>query len=139
MVQDGEAHDTETDENWSTAIEPEEQEQIQKLIRENLKTSLKEGPEFKKVNERKRKEKVKVIDKTAQDPKEFLYHEYNGRCQICSTRLQLANGKSYFEVYRIREDKSEAWWNNLHLTFYLSVQIAMRSPSTAAILILQQY
>jgi hypothetical protein len=112
MVQEATSKNPEASENWKIAIDPEEGEKIRTAIGENLKTALREGPEVKEVKERTKKAKVKILDTTAQDPREFLEHEYNGRCQICSTQLQLANGKAYFEVFRIREGKSEAWWNN---------------------------
>lgn len=112
MVQEGNNEDSSSTAEWKLAIDPEEGEHIRSSIADNLKTALQEGPVLKEVKERKKKEKVKIIDATAQDPKEFLHHEYDGRCQICSTQLKLANGKSYFEVYRIREGKDGAWWTN---------------------------
>lgn len=112
MVQESNIETTEAVDDWKLALDPEEGESIRSSIGANLKTALQEGPEYKEVNERKKKEKVKILDKTAQDPKEFLHHEYHGRCQICATQLKLANGKSYFEVFRIREGKGEMWWTN---------------------------
>jgi hypothetical protein len=112
MIQSSNVEDTEEVDDWKIAIDSEEGQHIRTSIGENLKSALQEGPEYKEVKERKKKEKVKILDKTAQDPKEFLQHEYHGRCQICSTQLKLANDKSYFEVLRIREGKGEAWWAN---------------------------
>lgn len=98
--------------DWKTALDPEEGETIRSSVRDNLEASLEEGPTYQEVKDRKKKQKKKVIDEDVQHPKEFLMHEYDGRCQICETQLKMANGKPYFEVFRIKESKDGAWWTN---------------------------
>ncbi|AOM83521.1 sacsin N-terminal ATP-binding-like domain-containing protein [Salisediminibacterium beveridgei] len=99
--------------NWKLALDPEDGERIRNTIRDNLQGSLKDGPEIKEIKERKKqKRKYKIIDQNSQHPKEFLLNEYDGRCQICETQLIMANGKKYFDVYRIKEAKDGAWWKD---------------------------
>ena len=39
------------------------------------------------------------------DPRTFLKGEYDGRCQVCNTRLDLGDGRDpYFETYRIMKE-----------------------------------
>ncbi|PEQ91710.1 hypothetical protein CN481_15590 [Bacillus sp. AFS006103] len=114
LIKESEIIDLSSPPSWITAIDPEEEEQIRTSIGNNIEKALKEGPEQREVKERTKKEKPKVniLDRSAQEPKEFLQHQYQGHCQICSTQLKLPNGRSYFEVYRIRENNGEAWWSN---------------------------
>jgi hypothetical protein len=114
LIRDSVGGSSSTPNEWMTAIDPEEAEQIRNSIGENIERALSDGPNLKEVKERAKKEKpkVSVVDSSAQAPKEFLERQYRGHCQICSTQLQLPNGKSYFEVYRIRENNGEAWWSD---------------------------
>lgn len=55
----------------------------------------------------------KFVDENSIDPKEFLYEQYMGRCQICSTILDLgSNKRPYFEIYRLFETRDENWWTD---------------------------
>jgi hypothetical protein len=45
--------------------------------------------------------------------KEFLKEQYDGRCQICNTRLDLGNGNPFFYLTHIAEVKHERAWGDM--------------------------
>lgn len=48
------------------------------------------------------------------DPKEFLFVEYDGHCQICNNRLDLGGDKRpYFDIFRMVEIRGENRWSNM--------------------------
>ncbi|KYK36078.1 MAG: hypothetical protein AYK19_09675 [Theionarchaea archaeon DG-70-1] len=54
-----------------------------------------------------------IVDESTIDPKEFLFEQYGGHCQICNTVLDLgSNRRPYFEVYRIVETRGKNWWTD---------------------------
>lgn len=105
--------------DWKTGLAPEDEEDLRKRIGVRLIESLQSGPEIheKKIRRYSHKagkillgENEKIVDPGAADPKAFLKTEYNGKCQICATELQLSNGQKWFEIFRIRESRGEIWW-----------------------------
>lgn len=106
--------------SWRTALDPETEAQIRSNIGgETLIDSLRKGPEVLKKRLKKRLEKEKkhglhvddkLVDSAAIDPREFLRQQYRGICQSCHVALKLANGKNYFEILRIVENRGREWW-----------------------------
>ncbi|NLA05599.1 MAG: hypothetical protein GX881_07815 [Firmicutes bacterium] len=105
---------------WRTALDPETEAKIRSNIGgEKLIDSLRKGPEVLKKRLKKRLEKEKkqglhvnnkLVDTAAMDPREFLRQQYRGICQSCHVELKLANGRNYFEVLRIVENRGREWW-----------------------------
>lgn len=53
------------------------------------------------------------------NPKEFLFEQYKGNCQICNTLLDLGDGKQpYFEIYRIVETRNKHVWSNMEFNVF---------------------
>ena len=93
-----------------TGMHPEEEEKIREEFGQQMVDRLKTPRSIIKQNVSIRKS---IIDKDAIDPKEFLYEQYNGHCQICNTILNIGEGKRpYISIYRINETKGKNWWAN---------------------------
>lgn len=99
-------------------MSPDEESSMREELLQTAEMSLRTGGEFREKLKRKvhHRSKVqpdgfRVVDKFAGDPKEFLLSEYNGQCQVCGTELVLANGRKWFEVFRIVEQKDSFWAN----------------------------
>jgi len=100
--------DNTQDEGWSD-LTPEEEEQIRKECGNGFRNRS-EGTKLLK--ESKVVEDSKILDSI--DPKEFLFEQYGGRCQICNTRLDLGgNKRPYFKIFRISETRGENPWTNM--------------------------
>ena len=90
-------------------LTPEEEERIRKEY----------GNEFPKrlenvqlIIESKIIKNSKIIDSI--DPREFLFEQYGGRCQICNTRLDLGgNKRPHFEVFRLVETCGKKPWTDM--------------------------
>lgn len=107
------------DRGWNTGLDPEEEERLRQKLGPSLVESLNAGPELHERKVRRQAQKAsgaspdherEVVDPGAVDPKAFLLAEYNGKCQICGTELQLNNGRKWIEVFRIRELHEGIWW-----------------------------
>lgn len=117
LSKDGTAMGTNDLEDWKTTINTNEEAEIRIAMGQQIDKALNDGPEIKEIRKREPKkdskqQDIKMVDATSLEPKEFFISEYNGRCQVCSTQLTLHNGKKYFEIFRIREEKGEKWWVN---------------------------
>ena len=100
---------------WRSFIDPAEEEQRRAELEENVKESLRQGPEayvarLRKITSTKINEHKKWIDPNRIDPKQFFTAEYDGRCQLCATQLVLANGSKFINTYHITESKE--WWKD---------------------------
>lgn len=107
---------------WRTGISPEQEQELGENLRQELDGSLLDGPKWR---EKKTRESKSQYDREgegstgawhdpgAPDPKEFLLGEYQGKCQICATELNLSNGKKWIEIFRLRESRGdEIHWVN---------------------------
>ncbi|MDQ0878971.1 hypothetical protein QFZ77_007630 [Paenibacillus sp. V4I3] len=102
---------------WKVGLDQNQEEAVRQKISIELTRALEEEPskieqQMKNtVMKRNVQQKIKFVDQKASDPKAFLFAEYDGKCQVCNTRLALSNGKAWFETYRIKEANGEdIWW-----------------------------
>lgn len=92
-----------------TGLSPEEVEDIRKQYGQELPNRLEN---IRLLLEQKRISRAKVIDTI--NPKQFLFEQYGGSCQVCNTKLDLGDGKmSYFEIFRIVETRNLYGWSNM--------------------------
>ncbi|RDV35224.1 sacsin N-terminal ATP-binding-like domain-containing protein [Lysinibacillus capsici] len=103
-----------TYEPWKTATDPEQHLASIAILKERTTEQLKVGSVKKEVRERAKKIKsnIQYVDTTAPDPKKYLIQEYEGRCQVCATRLMIGPSQYYIEVYRLVEYKEGHAWHN---------------------------
>ena len=92
-----------------TGLTPDEEETIRKEY----------GSGFSELLKRLRIEPKSRIEIGARiiggiDPKEFLFEQYGGNCQICNTRLDLGPAsRPHFEVLRLVETRGKNPWTNM--------------------------
>lgn len=90
-------------------MDPEEEEDVRQNYGNGLLDKLKKA---------ELKQDVKITKhgeiSGSLDPKEFLFEQYKGHCQLCNTLLNLGVGKPpYFEIYRIVETRNKHAWSNM--------------------------
>lgn len=103
---------------WNLGLDPSEELHVRDVIREGLAKSIESGPVLQDKKKRDHKESkgfdipdgMKLVDKDAGDPKEFLLAQYNGKCQVCATELILSNGGKWVEIFHIAEGRDQHFW-----------------------------
>ncbi len=90
-------------------LNPEEEDDMRKNYGDEFLDKLKNNELKQDIKFTKKSEIVGGID-----PKEFLFEQYGGHCQICNTILNLgANRRPYFDIYRIAETRNIHAWSNM--------------------------
>lgn len=108
LVSQRQASDGSDVKRWK-GIYPDEEERIRKEYGSGLLKRL-QNPTRMRTRISTSKE---IVDGYTVDPKEFLFEQYKGHCQICNTVLKLGNGRRpYFEIYRVVETRGKHWWTD---------------------------
>ena len=90
-------------------LTPEEEERIRKEYGNEFPRRLED---VRLIIESKIIKDSKIIDSI--DPREFLFEQYGGRCQICNTRLDLGgNKRPHFEIFRLVETCGKKPWTDM--------------------------
>jgi len=93
-----------------TGIHPDEEEGFRKEYGDDLLKRLK-NPQIS--TKTKFSIHTEIVEANATDPREFLFEQYKGHCQVCNTVLDLgSNRRPHFETFRLFETRAKNWWTN---------------------------
>ncbi|AGB50726.1 molecular chaperone of HSP90 family (plasmid) [Methanomethylovorans hollandica DSM 15978] len=93
---------------WDNSVSPEEEEKIRQKYSDKFHKRL-DGIKIK----RKNSHLIKTEIYDSIDPKQFLFEQYRGHCQLCNTKLNIGSNQPYFSIYRIVETENAHEWTNM--------------------------